>query len=70
MLEWGLGWVDVYNVLRPQGGVGMGGQSPLAVLKQLGHLGHDEMALFPLLLLDAIGTEVLLSRDPEGVTIF
>lgn len=65
-LRLGACWMYVYNVLRPHSGVGMEQQPPLAVLKRLGYTGRDEIALFPPVLLDAISTDVVLSRDPEG----
>ncbi len=58
-------WVDVYNRLRPHTGKGMNNQPPLAVLRRLGYDGDDRIALFPPVILDEIGADLLLSCDPE-----
>ena len=60
-------WIYVYNVLRPHQGVGMEGKPPLTVLRQLGYSGDGEIALFPVVLLDDIAADLLISiSDSPG----
>jgi hypothetical protein len=40
-------------------------RTPLEILRHLGYNGPDWIALFPLLLLDTISADLLLSFDPE-----
>jgi putative transposase len=54
-----------YNVLRPHFGQGMNKEPPLRVLHRLGYNGPEHIALLPPLLLDAIGSDLLLACDAE-----
>ena len=60
-------WEYVYNMLRPHQGIGMNGNPPMMVLRRLGYTGSDEIALFPVIILDEISADLLLSLcDPPG----
>jgi len=53
-------WEYVYNVVRPHQGKGMGGKTPLMVLRELGYDGGEGIAVFPTVLLDEIAPDLLL----------
>lgn len=63
-------WVYFYNVLRPHFGVSMNGRTPLAVLQSLSYTGDPAIAAFPPVLLDKLGTDLLMACDPvDGIDL-
>ena len=56
-------WLYFYNVLRPHFGTSMNGRTPLAVLQSLGYTGDPAIAAFPPVLLDKLGTDLLMACD-------
>ena len=58
-------WQFFYNALRDHQGIGMDDMSPLHKLKDLGYNGPDQIATFPIVLLDDFSADLLLGCDPE-----
>jgi len=48
----------------------MNGRTPLAVLQSLGYTGDPAIAAFPPVLLDKLGTDLLMACDPvDGIDL-
>jgi transposase len=60
-------WQYIYNVKRPHFGHDMNGTTPLEKLQQLGYSVNEEFAMFPVVLLDDISTDLMLNMPGNDV---
>lgn len=56
-------WQYIYNVKRPHFGIGMEGKTPLQKLKEYGYNLNEKFAMFPMIILDEISTEIITQWD-------
>jgi transposase len=60
-------WQYIYNVKRPHFGHDMNGKTPLARLQELGYTVDETFAMYPIVILDDISTDWILSIHGNDV---